>query len=118
MPENLNEPSSVKESSERIKPNYTLASPEFFHLLSRMEQSESKLERRIELLEQKIDQKIEFLDQKIEFLEQKIDKKIELLEQKIDKKIEILSQKVDGLSKWIMATLVTVILTAFADRIL
>lgn len=78
MTELKNEPTKQK---KRTRPGHALASPEFFHLLHRIEQ-----------VEQKLDQKIEQLDQKLD-------------------------QKLDGLSNWIMATLLAVVLGIFADRV-
>ena len=83
-PTNQNEP-----GDQRIRPGYTLASPEFFHLLQRIDQTEQKLEQRIIQTEQKLEQRIGQLDQKLE-------------------------QNLNNLSKWIMATLFTVGITVIS----
>ncbi len=94
-PTNQNEP-----GDQRIRPGYTLASPEFFHLLQRIDQTEQKLEQRIIQTEQK-------LEQRIIQTEQKLEQRIGQLDQKLE-------QNLNNLSKWIMATLFTVGITVIS----
>jgi predicted nucleic acid-binding Zn-ribbon protein len=107
------EPAIQNEPIEQMaKRSYTLASPEFFHLLHRIEQTEQKLGQKIEQTEQKLEQKIaqveQKLEQKISQAEQGLGQRIDQLDQKIAQLNQKLDQNFNGLSKWIMATLLTV----------
>lgn len=107
----LTEHQQDAEQAQRVRPAYTLASPEFFHLLQRIDQTEQKLEQKIAQTEQK-------LEQRISQVEQALGQRIDQLDQKIGQVDHRLGQKIDGLGKWIMATLLAVVLSVFAGRIL
>jgi predicted nuclease with TOPRIM domain len=72
-----------------------------------------KLETKIESLEIKVDTKIESLEGRMDHLETKFDKlevKVDKLDQKMDKLGETLSAKIDSQFRWIVGTLIALML--------
>jgi uncharacterized protein Yka (UPF0111/DUF47 family) len=86
-------------------PEYTLASPEFFHLLHRVEQVEATLRQEIKQVEIRIDQVESTLRQEIKQVEIRIDQVESTLRQEIKQTEANLRQEMAGVRSLIWATL-------------
>ncbi|OIQ61191.1 apolipoprotein A1/A4/E domain protein [Moorella thermoacetica] len=88
---------SLREIAATNEPPHTLASPEFFFLLQRIDRLDEKLTREIRDGDQRSEELITAVDQKltqrIDALEQKLTRHIEEVEQKLTQRIDAVEQK-------------------------
>ncbi|GEA16173.1 MAG: hypothetical protein PWR22_1092 [Moorella sp. (in: firmicutes)] len=114
---------SLREIAATNEPPRTLASPEFFFLLQRLDRLDEKLtkeirdgdqksEERISAVEQKLSQRIDTVEQKlsqrIDTVEQKLSQRIETVEQKLSQRIDTLDDKLGNLRFWAISAVITI----------
>ncbi|GEA18982.1 RepA / Rep+ protein KID [Moorella sp. E306M] len=125
---------SLREIAATNEPPRTLASPEFFFLLQRLDRLdekltkeirdgdqkseerisavEQKLSQRIDAVEQKLSQRIDAVEQKlsqrIDTVEQKLSQRIETVEQKLSQRIDTLDDKLGNLRFWAISAVITI----------
>lgn len=97
----MSETQRTEPSISTERPVYTLASPEFFHLLQRIEQSETVLRGEIKQSETVLRGEIAGLRGEIKQTETSLREEIKQVE-------TALRGEIAGLRSWVIATLVTV----------
>ncbi|WP_156271318.1 hypothetical protein [Neomoorella glycerini] len=116
---------SLREIAAANEPPRTLASPEFFFLLQRIDRLDEKLtkeirdgdqksEERINAVEQRLTRRIDAVEQKlnqrIEAVEQKLSQRIDAIDDKLNNRIDKLDDKLGNLRFWAISAVITIAL--------
>ncbi|MDN5362080.1 MAG: hypothetical protein PWP70_1127 [Moorella sp. (in: firmicutes)] len=95
---------SLREIAATNEPPHTLASPEFFFLLQRIDRLDEKLTQEIRAGDHRSEERVNVVEQRIDMLAQRID----AVEQKLTQRIEKMDDKLNNLKFWAIGAVITI----------